>query len=214
MDYQSAKWKKKRSHILRRDGHLCQIGIENDRMQDNEFRDFLKKAFQNACENMKKGAAFYIWHADSEGYNFRGACKDSDLEVKQCLIWEKQHISLGRQDYQWIHEPCLYGWKKGASHKWYSDRKQTTVLKFEKPNRSELHTTMKPIALFDYLIKNSTKEGDIVLDLFGGSGTTIMACEQDGRTGYVMEYDPKYVDVIIKRWEDFTGEKAELIEGD
>ena len=186
-------------------------GIENDRMQDNEFRDFLKKAFQNACENMKKGAAFYIWHADSEGYNFRGACKDSDLEVKQCLIWEKQHISLGRQDYQWIHEPCLYGWKKGASHKWYSDRKQTTVLKFEKPNRSELHPTMKPIALFDYLIKNSTKEGDIVLDLFGGSGTTIMACEQDGRTGYVMEYDPKYVDVIIKRWEEFTGRKAELI---
>ena len=92
MDYQSAKWKKKRSHILRRDGHLCQIGIENDRMQDNEFRDFLKKAFQNACENMKKGAAFYIWHADSEGYNFRGACKDADLEVKQCLIWETKHI--------------------------------------------------------------------------------------------------------------------------
>lgn len=189
-------------------------GIENDKMGDHEFREFLRKAFANAYEVMKSGAAFYIWHAESEGYNFRGACRDSGLDVKQCIIWKKQHITLGRQDYQWIHEPCLYGWKNGASHSWYSDRKQTTVLEFDKPNRSELHPTMKPVALFDYLIKNSTKEGDIVLDLFGGSGTTIMACEQNGRAGYVMEYDPKYVDVIIKRWEDFTGEKVELIGSD
>ena len=189
-------------------------GIENDKIGDHEFREFLRKAFANAYEVMKSGAAFYIWHAEIEGYNFRGACRDSGLDVKQCIIWKKQHITLGRWDYQWIHEPCLYGWKKGASHSWYSDRKQTTVLEFDKPNRSELHPTMKPVALFDYLIKNSTKEGDIVLDLFGGSGTTIMACEQNGRAGYVMEYDPKYVDVIIKRWEDFTGEKAELIGSD
>ena len=119
---------------------------------------------------------------------------------------------LGRQDYQWKHEPCLYGWKEGASHLWAADRKQTTVILWDKPNASKLHPTMKPVGLFDYQIKNNTKGSDIVLDLFGGSGTTVMACEQNGRKAYVMELDPAYVDVIIKRWEDFTGEKAILLE--
>lgn len=119
---------------------------------------------------------------------------------------------IGRQDYQWKHEPCIYGWKGGAGHLWASDRKQTTILEFDRPTANKEHPTMKPIALFDYQIQNNTKGGDIVLDLFGGSGTTIMACEQNGRNACVMEYDPKYVDVIIKRWENFTGEKAVLEE--
>lgn len=118
---------------------------------------------------------------------------------------------MGRQDYQWKHEPCLYGWKDGAGHLWASDRKQTTIINFDKPTRSDKHPTMKPIPLFDYQVKNNTKGDDIVLDLFAGSGTTIMACEQNGRRGYCMEYDPKYVDVIIDRWETFTGQKAILI---
>ena len=120
---------------------------------------------------------------------------------------------MGRQDYQWKHEPCLYGWKDGASHLWATDRKQTTILEFNKPTKNIEHPTMKPIPLFDYQIKNNTKVGDIVLDQFGGSGTTIMACEQNERTGYVMEFDPKYVDVIIDRWEKFTGKKSILIGG-
>ena len=117
---------------------------------------------------------------------------------------------MGRQDYQWQHEPCLYGWNEG-SHAWYSDRKQTTILKFDRPNRNAEHPTMKPVALFDYLIKNSSKKGDNVLDNFAGSGTTIMACEQNGRNAYCMELDPKYCDVIIERWQNFTGKKAVLL---
>lgn len=163
---------------------------------------------------MKPGASFYVWHADNEGYNFRGACMDAGFQVRQCLIWKKQSITLGRQDYQWIHEPCLYGWNDGASHSWYSDRKQSTVLQFDRPTKSEIHPTMKPIALFDYQIKNSSKSGDAVLDLFNGSGTTIMACEQNGRNAYCMELDPKYVDAAIERWEEFTGEKAVLLNGE
>lgn len=184
------------------------LTIQNDSMDDESFRQFLTNAFFAADSVMKKGAVFYIWHADSEGYNFRGACRDVGWTVRECLIWNKNQMVLGRQDYHWKHEPCLYGWKDGASHLWASDRKQTTVLDFDKPQRNGVHPTMKPIALFDYQIKNNTKGNDIVLDLFGGSGTTIMACEQNGRRGYSMELDPRYVDVIIKRWEDFTGEKA------
>jgi site-specific DNA-methyltransferase (adenine-specific) len=160
---------------------------------------------------MKAGAAFYIWHADSEGYNFRGACFDVGWEVKQCLVWNKNSLVLGRQDYHWKHEPCLYGWKSGASHNWYADRKQTTVLDFDRPSRNAEHPTMKPIPLFDYQIQNNTKKDDVVLDLFGGSGTTLMAAEQNNRTAYLMELDPKYVDVIINRWEQFTGKKAVLL---
>lgn len=186
--------------------------IKNDRQEDSDFYKFLVDAFTAAKENMKQGAAFYIWYASAEAANFNNAANDAGLSVREELIWEKNNLVMGRQDYQWKHEPCLYGWAEGGSHAWYSDRKQTTVMHFDKPQRSDLHPTMKPVALFDYQIKNSTKSGDTVLDLFGGSGTTIMACEQDGRNACVMEYDPKYVDVIIKRWEEFTGKKAKLIE--
>lgn len=187
--------------------------IQNDNMSNEDFRKFLKSAFCSADSVMKEGAAFYIWHADSEGYNFRGACIDTGWKVRQCLIWNKNTLVMGRQDYHWKHEPCLYGWKDGAGHRWESDRKQTTVLEFEKPQRSTLHPTMKPVALFDYQIKNNTQKGDKVLDLFGGSGTTLIACEQNGRISYNMELDPKYVDVIIDRWEKFTGGKAVLVNG-
>jgi len=188
--------------------------IQNDDMEDAEFRQFLREAFKCADHAMKPGAAFYIWHADSEGYNFRGACHDIGWQVRQCLIWNKNSLVLGRQDYQWKHEPCLYGWKDGASHNWNNDRKQTTVLDFDRPKKNDIHPTMKPIALFEYQIHNSCPDGGIVLDSFAGSGTTIMACEQDGRIAYCMELDPKYVDAIINRWEKFTGEKAVLLNGD
>lgn len=186
--------------------------IVNDHLKDDDFYKFLYSAFDCAKENMKDGAAYYVWYASSQAINFRRALNDAGMKVRQQLIWEKNQIVIGRQDYQWQHEPCLYGWNEDGSHAWYSDRKQSTVLHFDKPQRSDLHPTMKPIPLFDYQIKNSSKSGDIVLDLFGGSGTSIMACEQDGRTCYTMEFDPKYVDVIINRWEEFTGEKAKLIQ--
>lgn len=188
-----------------------QLKIENDHQEDEKFRAFLGKAFLAAKENMKAGAAFYIWHADSERYNFEGAARDVDWKIRETLIWNKSSITLGRQDYQWKHEPCLYGWNEGGSHAWYSDRKQSTVLNFDKPNASKLHPTMKPVPLFDYQVKNSSKPGDAVLDLFGGSGTTMIACEQNDRDAYLMELDPKYADVIIDRWEEFTGKKAELV---
>lgn len=187
--------------------------IANDKMTPDEFYKFLFSVFSNAKDNLKSGASFYIWFSDSATVEFNNAANNSGLMVKETLIWEKNNFVLGRQDYQHKHEPCLYGWVKGGSHSWYSDRKQTTILNFDRPLNSNFHPTMKPVALFDYQIKNSTKSGDVVLDLFGGSGTTVMACEQNGRNACVMEYDPKYVDVIIKRWEDFTGKKAKLIEG-
>lgn len=188
------------------------LKIQNDKMSNENFRQFLTDSFTAAKSIMKSGAAFYIWHADSEGYNFRGACFDIGWQVRECLIWVKNTMVMGRQDYQWQHEPCLYGWNEGT-HSWYSDRKQTTVLNFDKPVRNGEHPTMKPVPLFDYLIKNSTKSGDIVFDSFGGSGTTIIACEHNGRKGYCMELDPKYVDVIVNRWENLTGKKAELLNG-
>ncbi|MGM1091333.1 DNA modification methylase [Streptococcus dysgalactiae] len=184
------------------------LTIKNDSMDNDSFRQFLVNAFSSANEVMKPGAVFYIWHADSEGYNFRGACFDIGWTVRQCLIWNKNSMVLGRQDYHWKHEPCLYGWKDGAGHLWASDRKQTTVIDYEKPQRNGVHPTMKPVGLFDYQIKNNTKGSDIVLDLFGGSGTTLIACESNGRHARLMEYDPKYVDVIINRWEELTGDKA------
>lgn len=187
------------------------LTIENDNMSNDDFREFLRKAFDSADNVMKEGAAFYIWHADSEGYNFRGACFDIGWQVRQCLIWKKNSMVLGRQDYQWKHEPCLYGWKSGAAHNWYNDRSQTTVMDFNKPSRNGEHPTMKPVELFAYQINNSSKKGDIVLDLFGGSGTTIIACEQLNRSCYTMELDPKYCDVIIKRWETLTGKQAVLV---
>lgn len=187
------------------------LTIQNDKMADGDFRQFLVDAFSAADAVMKQGAAFYIWHADSEGFNFRGACNDIGWKVRQCLIWNKNSMVLGRQDYQWKHEPCLYGWKDGASHNWYSDRSQTTVIDMDKPSRSADHPTMKPVQLFAYQIQCSTKPGDIVYDSFGGSGTTLIACEQLQRKAMIMELDPRYVDVIIKRWETLTGKSAVLM---
>lgn len=187
--------------------------IQNDSMNDGDFADFLIKAFNAANEVMKNGAAFYIWHADSEGYNFRKACKEAGWTLRETLIWNKNSLVLGRQDYQWKHEPCLYGWKEGT-HNWYGDRKQTTVIDMDRPTASRLHPTMKPIELFAYLIQNSTQKGDAVFDSFGGSGTSIMACEELKRKCYTMELDPRYVDVIIDRWETFTGQKAVLLNGE
>jgi site-specific DNA-methyltransferase (adenine-specific) len=184
------------------------LTIQNDEMSDEDFRQFLSDSYVAADANMKAGAVFYIWHADSEGYNFRGAAKDIGWTIRQCLIWNKQSLVMGRQDYHWKHEPCLYGWKEGAGHLWAADRKQTTVMEFNRPSRSGEHPTMKPVELFAYQMLNNTKGGDAVLDSFGGSGTTIIAAEKHGRHGRCMELDPKYCDVIIKRWQDFTGQQA------
>jgi len=184
------------------------LKIENDNMSDSDFRQFLCDCYSAANAVLAPGAAFYIWHADLEGYNFRGAAHDIDWKVRQCLIWVKSSLVMGRQDYQSKHEPCLYGWKEGASHTWTSDRKQTTVLEFDKPRKNGEHPTMKPVELFQYQIENSSKSGAFVLDSFGGSGTTLIACERTRRVAHLMELDPKYCDVIVKRWEDFTGNTA------
>lgn len=186
------------------------LTIKNDSMGDDQFRQFLRDAYTAADTVMKPGAVFYIWHADKEGLNFRLACRDAGWQVRQQLIWKKSSLVLGRWDYQSKHEPCLYGWKDGAGHLWAADRKQTTILEFDKPTRNGEHPTMKPVALFEYQLLNNTKGGDIVLDSFGGSGTTLIAAEKNGRTAMIMELDPKYCDVIIKRWQDFTGQQATL----
>lgn len=192
----------------RKDG----LVVLNDKMDNDKFEQFLTNAFNAANANMRKGASFYIFHSDGYSYWFRKALINTvDLELRENLIWAKNSMVLGRQDYQWRHEPCLYGWKKGASHNWFSDRKQTTVMEFDRPTKSVEHPTMKPIPLFAYLIQNSSQEGWNVYDSFGGSGTTIMACEQLGRNGFSMELDPHYCDVIINRWETYTGKKAEKI---
>ena len=177
--------------------------IMNDSMEDTKFREFLRAAFGHAEKALKPGAPFYIFHADSEGYNFRGACHDVGLRVRQCLVWKKNALVLGRQDYQWIHEPCLYGWKEGAGHGWYGDRSQTTVLEYAKPKKNDVHPTMKPVEMLVYLLRNSSQRGNVVLDTFGGSGSTLIACEETGRVCRTMELDPKYCDVIRRRWAEF-----------
>lgn len=184
--------------------------IKNDEMDSDAFRQFLCDAFVVANAVMKAGAVFYVWHADSEGYNFRGACIDAGWQVRQTLIWNKDNSSFGRQDYHWKHEPCLYGWKDGAAHLWATDRKQTTVISCKRPSKSELHPTMKPVELIEYQVRNNTKGSDVVLDTFGGSGSTLIACEKTGREARLMELDPKYVDVIVRRWQEFTGKQATL----
>lgn len=207
--------------------------IMNDNQPDAEFRKFLAAAFSCAIKVMRGGAAFHIWHANTEGYNFMGACRDVGIQVRQVLIWCKKSATLGRQDFQWQHEPCLagfiedtteedtedpsaclYGWKSGGTHRWYKKRKEKTLLYFDKPLVSKDHPTMKPVLLFDYEMQCNTQKGDAVLDLFGGSGTTVIAAEQNGREAYVMELDPKFCDVIVDRWEKFTGETAEQIRED
>lgn len=161
-------------------------------------------------ENVKNGGPIYVFHADTEGLNFRNAFIKSGFKLAQCLIWVKNTFVMGRQDYQWRHEPILYGWKEGAGHYFVDNRSQSTVLEFDKPTRNAEHPTMKPIDLLVYLIKNSCKENDIILDLFGGSGSTLIAAEQTKRICYTMELDPKYCDVIVKRWETLTNTKAKL----
>lgn len=191
-------------------GTKDRLKIQNDNMNEESFILFLTDSFLNAHENLKPGASFYIWHSDSQGFEFRKAVRENLGKVRQCLIWNKNQIVMGRQDYQWKHEPCLYGWTDGT-HYFTKERNLPTVIDCEKPKKNELHPTMKPIKLMAQLIENSTKPGAIVLDTFCGSGSTLIACEQLNRICYAMELDPKYCDVIIKRWEDFTGKTAELL---
>lgn len=187
------------------------LKIMNDNMENNQFYSFLESAFINLYESIKDGGSIYVFHADTEGLNFRKAMMSSGFKLAECLVWVKNAFVMGRQDYHWKHEPVLYGWKPGASHYFINDRSQSTVLEFDKPIRNEDHPTMKPIDLIAYLINNSSKKEEIVLDLFGGSGTTMIACEQTNRKAFIMELDPRYCDVIVDRWEKFTNQKAELI---
>jgi len=175
------------------------LKIQNDKMSDGDFYQFLYDFYTALGAFTKAGGVWYVWHGDSEGMNFRKAFLEAGIQLKQCLIWKKDVMVMGRQDYHWQHEPCLYGWKEGAAHGWYSDRKQTTILEFERPRRNADHPTMKPVPLIAYQIGNSSKQGDIVADGFGGSGTTMVAAHQLGRKGYLVEYDPKYCQVIIDR---------------
>jgi site-specific DNA-methyltransferase (adenine-specific) len=175
------------------------LKIENDNKDDQSFYQFLYDFYTALGAYTKPGGAWYIWHASSEIVNFAKAFKDAGFLLKQQLIWVKNSLVMGRQDYHWKHEPCLYGWKDGAAHGWYSDRKQTTVLNFDRPNRNAEHPTMKPVELFAYQIANSSKSGDIVADAFGGSGTTMVACHQMNRRARIVEYDPKYCQVIVDR---------------
>ena len=211
--------------------------IKNDHMEDQSFLNFLVDAFTAMFRVLKTGGVYYIWHADSEGYNFRSAVKKAGGLVRQCIIWVKNSLVLGRQDYQWRHEPCLYGWKEGSGHYWegrrdlstvfdetrsdwkkmnkdeliaelkrYDQEVKTSIIYEDKPARNAEHPTMKPVRLFERLIKNSSKEEDIVLDPFGGSGTTIIACAKTNRIARVVEFDPKYADVIRKRWTTWAQE--------
>lgn len=175
------------------------LTIENDSMSNNDFYQFLYDFYSALTTAVKKGGSIYVWHASSEVINFGKAMVDAGWLLKQQLIWVKNTMVMGRQDYQWKHEPCLYGWLSGGSHNWYSDRKQTTVINFDKPQRNGEHPTMKPIGLFAYQIENSSKVGDIVIDAFGGSGTTMVAAHQLKRKCYGIELDSKYVEVIVRR---------------
>lgn len=173
--------------------------IQNDKQSDEDFYNFLLSAFKNMYDSLKPGGPIYVCHADSEGVNFRNAFKNAGFKLAECLIWVKNSLVLGRQDYHWRHEPILYGWKEGSSHYFINDRSQDTVWEYNKPKVNDLHPTMKPLELVGRAIKNSSKNGDKVLDLFGGSGSTMIAAEQIGRVAYLMELDEKYTDVIVKR---------------
>lgn len=218
--------------------------IENDNMDYGAFKEFLSSAFYNLDASLKEGGVFYIWYGNNARVEFETALVELGLEIHQTLIWKKNQFTLGRNDYQNIYEPCLYGWKSGAAHYFVNDRTQSTcflqdpleldklkkdellkllkeiyalpidVIEEDKPKINDLHPTMKPITLIGKQIANSSKKEELVLDLFGGSGSTIIACEQLERTCYAMEYDPKYVDVIVDRWEQFTGKKATKVEGE
>lgn len=194
---------KKGQQYKERGGYDCGMTdrtILNDDMDDSSFREFLNKVMVNFYNNIKPGGSIYVFHADTEGFNFRGAFKDAGFKLSECLIWKKNNFVLGRCPYHYMHEPILFGWREGAAHYFVDDRTQTTILEYDRPQASELHPTMKPIPLVTKLIQNSSRRGELVLDLFGGSGTTLIACEQIERIGYLMELDEKYVDVIVKRY--------------
>ena len=174
--------------------------IMNDNMSDADFYNFLLAAYQCMHDNLADDGSIYVWHADTEGLNFRKAFKDAGFYLSGCCIWKKNSLVLGRSPYQWIHEPCLFGWKQKGKHQWYSDRKQTTVWEYDKPKSSPDHPTMKPVTLMSYPIKNSTMTNGIVLDPFLGSGSTLIACMETDRVCYGVELDSKFCDVIVKRY--------------
>lgn len=226
--------------------------IKNDSMDNDQFKQFLLDAYIAMFAVMKPGAPIYVAHSDTEGLNFRSAFSEAGFKLSGCLIWRKNSLVLGRSDYQWMHEPILYGWKPGSKHRWYGGRKLTTVMDHgeggpiskmedgrwmvkigdsvlivngeatleespasilfhDKPKRSSEHPTMKPVGLIEKMLKSSARSGDIIIDAFGGSGSTLIAADRLGMSARLMELDPKFVDVIVKRWEDFTGRKAELL---
>lgn len=184
--------------------------IHNDDMKDDEFYKFLLAAFTNIYNAMENDASIYVFHADTEGLNFRKAFVDAGFYLSGVCIWAKQSLVLGRSPYQWKHEPILFGWKKDGRHRWYSDRKQSTVWNFDRPSKNDLHPTMKPVALCAYPIQNSSMSNCIVLDPFGGSGSTLIACEQTNRICYSIELDEKYTDVIIKRYIEQVGTDKDI----
>lgn len=179
--------------------------IKNDNMADADFYKFLFAAFVNMEQNMESDASIYVFHADTQGLTFRRAFADAGFYLSGCCIWKKNALVLGRSPYQWQHEPCLFGWKKGGKHVWYSDRKQTTIWEYDRPKSSKEHPTMKPVALLAYPIQNSSMRGCVVLDPFLGSGSTLMACEQTGRICYGIELDEKFADVIVNRYIEAVG---------
>ena len=206
-------------------GTKDQLTIKNDNLSNEEFEALLRNFYINAFVFMKEGAGIYVFHADSEGEKFRRFFREANLKMTQCLIWLKNSFILGRQDYQWQHEPVLfggkeysdhdpvlYGWKEGEKHRWYNNRKQTTLLKFDRPQRNAEHPTMKPIPLIGYLINNSSKNGDLVFDFFLGSGSTLIAAEQLGRRCFGCELDPRYCDVIVERYKKYKMQKNEPCE--
>ena len=183
------------------------LTIENDSMKNDEFYNFLLSAFKNMADHLEKGGSAYVFHADTEGLNFRKAFVDSGFHLAGCCIWVKNSLVLGRSDYQWQHEPVLYGFMQNGKHRWYSDRKQTTIWNFDKPKKNSNHPTSKPLDLLSYPISNSTQKNAVVIDTFGGSGSTLMACEKMNRICYTMELDEKYASVILRRYVEDTGDK-------
>lgn len=180
------------------------LTIQNDSMKNKEFYNFLLASFKCMAEHLENGGSAYVFHADTEGLNFRKAFIDAGFHLAGCCIWVKDSLVLGRSDYQWQHEPVLYGFMQNGKHKWYSDRKQTTIWNFDKPKRNANHPTSKPLDLLSYPIGNSTQENGVVIDTFGGSGSTMMACEQMNRICYMMELDEKYASVILRRYVENT----------
>jgi len=184
------------------------LKIMGDRKDDTDFVQFLRDAYASIGLAVKDGASVYVFHADTFGHHFRQEFISAGFHLSGVCVWRKQTMVMGRSDFHWQHEPILYGWKEGHAHGWYGDRKQTTVWDFDRPLRSTEHPTMKPVMLLEYPLGLSSKSGDLVLDLFGGSGSTLIVCQKNHRTAALMEIDPKYCDVIIKRFQDFTGEDA------